>query len=297
MAACKSVPSLKILLLGIAFLFSTLNNHRRLWCTLDERIAIHEFANGFGTENLEALIVHKVFAKHKGHRRFSKRRVQYYSNSVATFSFDLILLAGDVEVNPGMSSISHEIKKQQRNPRVAHLNIRSIKNREHYILAKELVFENKFDIFTISESWLDNTVTNADVQISGYNIFRLDRLNKAGGSVCVFASDRFKIERLDDLSCISPSGLHQLWLKVQVRNCKSFIICSVYRPPTTSLNCFDEELSGTIISALSLNKDIYILGDLNCNAASQILINFCNRCHPGFKYRLNDRCRSIALFY
>lgn len=297
MAACKSVPSLKILLLGIAFLFWTLNNHRRLRCTLDERIAIHEFANGFGTENLEALIVHKVFAKHKGHRRFSKRRVRYYSNSMATFSFDLILLAGDVEVNPGMSSISHEIKKQQRNPRVAHLNIRSIKNREHYILAKELVFENKFDIFTISESWLDNTVTNADVQISGYNIFRLDRLNKAGGSVCVFASDRFKIERLDDLSCISPSGLHQLWLKVQVRNCKSFIICSVYRPPTTSLNCFDEELSGTIISALSLNKDIYILGDLNCRAASQILINFCNRCHPGFKYRLNDRCRSIALFY
>jgi len=39
-------------------------------------------------------------------------------------------------------------------------------------------------------------------------------------------------------------------------------------------------LSGTIISALSLNKDIYTLGDLNCNAlkpndaASQILINF-----------------------
>ena len=86
---------------------------------------------------------------------------------------------------------------------------------------------------------------------------------------------------MDDLSSISPSGLHQLWLKVQVRNCKSFIICTVYRPPTTSLNCFDEELSGTIISALSLNKDIYILDDLNCDvlkpndAASQILINFC----------------------
>ena len=115
MAACKSAPSLKILFLGIAFLFSTLKNHRRLQCTLDERIAIQEFANGFGTEDLEALIVHKVFAKYNGivhkvfakyngHRRFSMRRVRYYSNSVATFSFDLILLAGDVEVNPGMSN-------------------------------------------------------------------------------------------------------------------------------------------------------------------------------------------------
>lgn len=94
-------------------------------------------------------------------------------------------------------------------------------------------------------------------------------------------SDRFKIKCLDDLTSISPSGLHQLWLKVQVRNCKSFIICTVYRPPTTSLNCFDEDLGGTVISALSLNKDIYILGDLNCNVlnpndiASQTLLNFC----------------------
>ena len=134
-----------------------------------------------------------------------------------------------------------------------------------YILAKELVSENKFDIFTIYESWLDNTVTDIEVEIPGYNIFRLDRLNKAGGGVCAFVSDRFTIECLDDLTSISPSGLHQLWLKIQVRNCKSFFICTVYRPPTTSLNCFDEDLSGTVISALSLNKDIYILGDLNCN--------------------------------
>lgn len=98
-----------------------------------------------------------------------------------------------MEVNPGMSNNSNEIKKQQRHLRVAHLNIHSIKNREHYI----------------SKSGLDNTVTDADVQISGYNIFRLDRLNKVGGGVCVFASDRFKIERLDDLSSISSSGLHQ----------------------------------------------------------------------------------------
>ena len=173
------------------------------------------------------------------------------------FALWLLYLSGDLELNPGPVNA-----KLQRNLKITHLNARSIKNREHYILAKELVSENKFDIFTISESWLDNTVTDIEVEIPGYNIFRLDRLNKAGGGVCVCVSDRFKIECLDDLTSISPSG-HQLWLKIQVRNCKSFIICTVYRPPTTSLNCFDEDLSGTVISALSLNKDIYILGDLN----------------------------------
>ena len=84
-AACKSAPLLKILFLGIAFLFSTLKNHRRPQCTLEERISIQEFANGVGMEDLEALIAHKVFAECKGRRRFSKSRVRYYSNSVLYF--------------------------------------------------------------------------------------------------------------------------------------------------------------------------------------------------------------------
>lgn len=36
-----------------------------------------------------------------------------------------------------------EIKKQQRNPKIVHLNGRSIENVEHYILAKELVIKNR----------------------------------------------------------------------------------------------------------------------------------------------------------
>ena len=48
-----------------------------------------------------------------------------------------------------------------------------------------------------------------------------------------------------------------------------------------STDCFDEEFSDAVISAMSLNKPIYILGDLNCNLlkwsdlASQALLNFC----------------------
>ena len=34
---------------------------------------------------------------------------------------------------------------------IAHLNARSIKNREHYILARNLVTENNLDILTISQ--------------------------------------------------------------------------------------------------------------------------------------------------
>ena len=94
------------------------------------------------------------------------------------FALWFLYLSGDLELNPGPVNA-----KLQRNLKIAHLNARSIKNREHHILAKELMSENKFDIFTISESWLDNTVTDIEDEISGYNIFRLDRLNKAGGGL------------------------------------------------------------------------------------------------------------------
>ena len=167
------------------------------------------------------------------------------------------------------------------NIKIAHLNIRSLKNREHLILAKETVISNKIDIFTISESWLDSSVSDAEVEFPGYILHRLDRVNKHGGGVCAFVRQEYRAERLSDISYISESGLHQLWLKIQVRNFKSFLVCTAYRPPNTHLDCFDSDFSNTLVSALSMNLPVYILGDLNCNLLSlqdppaQTLVSFC----------------------
>ena len=80
------------------------------------------------------------------------------------------------------------------NIKVGHLNIRSLKNREHYILIRELVIEKDFDIFTISETWLNKTVTDVEVEIPGYMIYRLDRDKKLGGGVCAFVKEGYKTE-------------------------------------------------------------------------------------------------------
>ena len=54
-----------------------------------------------------------------------------------------------------------------------------------------------------------------------------------------------------------------------------------YRPPNTYLDCFDSDFSNTLISALSSNLPVYILGDLNCNLLAlqdppaQALVRFC----------------------
>ena len=67
------------------------------------------------------------------------------------------------------------------------------------------------------------------------------------------------------ISDISTTGFHQLWLKIQVRNLKSIIICTVYRPQDTPLTCWENDLTTTLIYALSLDKPVSIMGDLNCN--------------------------------
>ena len=49
---------------------------------------------------------------------------------------------------------------------------------------REFTLEHKPDI-AISESWLNSTVTNAEIEIEGFKVIRLDRLHKIGGGVCI----------------------------------------------------------------------------------------------------------------
>ena len=70
-----------------------------------------------------------------------------------------------------------------------------------------MVVENNWDIFAVSETWLNSTVNNADVKIPGYNLFRLDRYYKRGGGVCAYVRERLKVTVLRELSHTSDEGL------------------------------------------------------------------------------------------
>ena len=95
---------------------------------------------------------------------------------------------------------------------VAHLDARSLKNRNHIVQIRELMREKDYDVLAVSESWLNSTVTNAEIEIEGYKLTRLDRLHKTGGGVCVFTKAPLKVEYLKDRSGISELGFHQLWM-------------------------------------------------------------------------------------
>lgn len=109
-------------------------------------------------------------------KAFTKARIQYYPNTIATYSLRLLLLSDDVELNPGDNASGTEQtnmktkQKSRSNVTIAHLNIRSLNNRDHDILAQGLAIKHKLDIFTISETWLHNSVSDLGVQFPGYSL-------------------------------------------------------------------------------------------------------------------------------
>ena len=70
--------------------------------------------------------------------------------------------------------------------------------------------EKKYAILAISESWLNSSVKNAEVEIDGYSLSRLDRprnmKNEFGGGVCAYMRKTLKSKVLKDLSGISDTG-------------------------------------------------------------------------------------------
>ena len=63
--------------------------------------------------------------------------------------------------------------------------------------------EKKYAILAISESWLNSSVKNAEVEIDGYSLSRLDRprnmKNEFGGGVCAYMRKTLKSKVLKDL--------------------------------------------------------------------------------------------------
>ena len=70
------------------------------------------------------------------------------------------------------------------------------------------------------------------------------------------------------------------WLKVQCKKCKSFLLCTVYRPPDAPID-FLENLSERFVDYLLHGSNVIIMGDLNCNRIGSdreghVLSDFCS---------------------
>ena len=124
--------------------------------------------------------------------------------------------------------------------------------------------EKSFDIICINETWLDSSVSDDEIDLDGYSLYRKDR-NRHGGGVAVFVCDKIGMKNRIDIETFDTETLI---LEVML-NSKSFffdLIC----PPGFSSQKIEDYLGKfqnwtlflEIIANLSLFWGILMIGAL-----------------------------------
>lgn len=142
--------------------------------------------------------------------------------------------------------------------KIIHLNIRSLVRKID--LLRVWVDLNKPDIITLSETWLNSSVSDNEINLSNYVIYRYDRCSRGGG-VAIYVSIGLVSELI--IPMVDPLYFESIFVKVVFHSNKCIIIGSIYRPPSSpaeTLNC----LISTINSVFGRNE-LILLGDFNKN--------------------------------
>ena len=180
---------------------------------------------------------------------------------------------------------------------VAHLNVGSMFGGGKMDMLKKQIEFSGVEIFTLSETWLTQSIPDALVSIQTYNVVRLDRswsdknnpfnIKKGGGLACYLREGiNYSDTKLSNLNC-SCADLEMQWISVNIKNVRPLVIVNAYRPPSG-----DYKKACTLISEAFLRADLkdnteyYMLGDFN--------IDFDDKKSPAFK-ELDFTSRSLGL--
>ena len=99
---------------------------------------------------------------------------------------------------------------------------------------------------------LDTSISDQEIHVDNFSVLRKDR-NRSGGGVAVFVSNSISYCVKDNLSV---DQLEMVWLEAKPTHSISFLICSVYRPPSFNKLHFLKLFYDNIELALSLGLPV-----------------------------------------
>jgi len=236
------------------------------------------------------------------HRKTKKTRARclYYSNSTA--SRQLLLMGGDIAVNPGpvtSTSNSRNIPvvitsrpdKHQHSTRAVSLNSRSIINiptiKEQCPIVKKHLricclnarsIKNKTadfvcyaastgaDIFTCTETWLTerDMTKRAEITLPGFKLFDQPRLGRTGGGLALLMKNEIDARKIDGGERRSFEFFE--WILRYGSN--SLRIVTIYRKPYSqahpvTTSVFFDEFTTYLESIIMSTEPLLITGDFN----------------------------------
>ncbi len=132
--------------------------------------------------------------------------------------------------------------------KIIHLNTRSLVSKIDQL--RVWVAMHKPHIITLSETWLGSHISNSEINLTNYNLYRSDSVSMGGG-VAIFISSDLTSE------LITPPGeaylFECIFVKVTLHENKRLIIGSIYRPPSSPADSFNNIIS-TINSISQKNE-------------------------------------------
>ena len=145
---------------------------------------------------------------------------------------------------------------------LCHLNVQCISNKLDVI--HDFLNNSKGPlVLGLSETWLNNTFTDANVATDNYKLYRRDRTGKRGGGILVYVHDSIRSWRRPDLENMD---LEAIWIELRLDR-SAYLLCNIYRPPTSNTD-FMDSLQDMLELATAESKEVVIMGDFNCNALS-----------------------------
>ena len=111
-------------------------------------------------------------------------------------------------------------------------------------------------IVCISETWLDNAISDNELTIVDYKLVRLDR-NRHGGGVAIYIHVDFTY----NVICAGNYNLKCIIVSVVINSCK-LCICLLYRPPNSSFDVLDSMHDILCDLDVSLFSHFILVGDL-----------------------------------
>ena len=146
----------------------------------------------------------------------------------------------------------------------AHLNINSLIAKLDWI--RLILRRCSVDVLALSETKLDDSISNNFLCVEGFELFRNDR-SRHGGGVCLYVSSK-----LCSSSLPAPDSLQNLEVilaEIRLPGKLKSIVGAIYRPPSSSVSIFIDSLSSMLDHIYSASfSDVLLMGDINVDLSS-----------------------------
>ena len=174
----------------------------------------------------------------------------------------LLILSGDISLNPEPFSNNQSLHSNEWNVfrskgiHLIHLNVNSLLPKIDEI--RYIAERTKAAVIGVTESKLNESIFQSEIQIDNYDLLRCDRNRNGGGVACYIRSDISYVQK-----DFFPNVIENIFFEILLPKTSPITVGIMYRPP--SQTNFLEILNMTFEKVDVDKKEIYILGDFNIN--------------------------------